>query len=176
MVDRVRQHYEIKAQRLSQGKKYRIWKNNRTLIAMLLYSFGCFPSIFLLGVLRIAKADERAGVTYGYSILFFTGKLTFYTAALIFQPALLGSLLSGGKSNNKLKIQRMIRLGYVSQYVTFTLSIVAAIAPLIIIADTSKGVTEIAQIVYIVSIFASLERLAVLCLILREISCKSSRN
>ena len=153
-MDRIRQHYEIRAQRAAQGKKYRVWKNNRTLIAMLLYSFGCFPSILILGILRIAKEDERAGVTFGYSILFFTGKLTFYLAALIFQPALLGSLLSGGKSNNKQKIARMIRLGYVSQYVTFTFSVVAAVAPLIIIADPDKGVTEIAQIVYIVSRFA----------------------
>lgn len=160
--DRIHLHYEMKSQRLAQGKPYTIWKNNRTLLAMLLYSFGCFPSILILGILRIAKDDERAGVTFGYSFLFFTGKFSFYLAVLIFQPALLASLLSGGKGN-AVKVKRMIQLGYTSQYVTFVLSIVAAIAPIVIIADPEKGVTELAQYVYVIYFVLQVTSMVILC-------------
>lgn len=97
-------------------------RKNRGLLASLLLLFGGFPIMVVTGLLRIAKPDERVGVTLGLTLMFFLVKLVFYTANWLYSPALLTSLLKG-TNYRKDRLAQLIRINEVGSTIVAFLSI-----------------------------------------------------
>ena len=91
-----------------RGRRAR-FRDNRGLIAALTHSFLTFPGIVIYGIIRIAKPDERVGVTATATVFFFVTKTAFYFSGWAFQPALLASILQGQKYGRK-RIDKLVRL------------------------------------------------------------------
>jgi hypothetical protein len=97
---RWRQHKELVRSKACEGGRYRL-RQNRGLVACM---SACCCTLFVLsyGVLQQVWPDSRLGRDLGVTLSFAGGKMTFYGAVWLFQPALLRSVLAGKRETASL--------------------------------------------------------------------------
>ena len=134
--------YSERKERMRQRGRKEQLRKNRGLLASLLLLFGGFPVMIASGLLRIAKPDERVGVTFGLTLMFFLVKMVFYTANWLYSPALLTSLLKG-TNYRKDRMAQLVRINEVGSTLVAILSVTFGAVPFAAyLADGELGYSE----------------------------------
>ncbi|GBG31999.1 Teneurin-2 [Hondaea fermentalgiana] len=138
---RWKRHWEQVEKHEARGQRYRI-RDNRGLLAILVFLVLDAPAGFLLGIIMMATEDQRVGLSWGVTILFFLVSLGFYLMVFFFQPQLLALILRGCRAKESV-VQAAKNWGLAS----LSFSIIAAALPFITLLF-SDGRDVTAQAVY----------------------------
>lgn len=150
---RYKQHVEQRNLKRAAGKEYGL-KNNRGLIACLWYYGLCWPSILAAGIVMQIDPLQRIGLDLPITIIFITGKIGFYGATWLFQPALLATILKG-KSNTK----QLAKLNDVGSALICAWASLLGFVPLATKFGTEQGRGDLATIVYYIVMLGTLFQL-----------------
>lgn len=127
-----------------RGRRAKL-RENRGLIAALTHSFITFPCIVIYSIIRIAKPDERVGITVTASVFFFVTKAAFYFSGWAFQPALLASILQGQKYGRK-RIEQLVRLNNRINFGLMIMSCITGVYAFLPLFTENDKVDETAKI------------------------------
>lgn len=134
----------------ASGKSISI-RQNRGLVAILFYEFWVFPALLICAAVKIAKDDERVGITPLITVLFAMVKIGFYFGvAYMFQPSLIRTLLQSGSLKRNKKIQRLILLSDAFARLNLFFSVTFSFVPFITLFNSEEldRPAEIAWIIY----------------------------
>ncbi len=88
----------IKEAKAKRGESYPLIKNPGSLTNIVWFGIG-LPSLVIFSILKIARPEERIGITLGVSICYFLVRIAFYVCALLFQPSLLAAVVAGADAS-----------------------------------------------------------------------------
>ncbi|GBG27973.1 Hypothetical Protein FCC1311_041962 [Hondaea fermentalgiana] len=141
------QHLQLVEQSNARGKRYTLY-DNKGFCAIVVGLLVSFPGTLGVAIIRMVSNYERVGLTWPVTIFFALSKTGFYTAAYLFQPQLLATILRGSKLH---RVQdRLVRLAKAWGISNAIVSITLSYVPFITVALSSDGRDRVAQIVYFV--------------------------
>lgn len=147
-LQRYRDYKARKDQLQMRGQSYPITKN-RGLMTILCYQLVVTPGLIAMCILKIVDTDQRIGVTFGVTFLFFVIKTGFYGATTLFQPALIKTMLRGNGFGNKEKINKIVRVSNTAAIINFISSSLISLLPFVTLYAAEGEITPLSELVWI---------------------------
>uniref|UniRef100_A0A7S3LQM8 Epidermal growth factor-like domain-containing protein n=1 Tax=Aplanochytrium stocchinoi TaxID=215587 RepID=A0A7S3LQM8_9STRA len=148
MYERYADFREVQQDGKMNGRRIPI-TSNKGVLAIVLYEGVMVPSLIAMIVTKLVADNERIGVTFTVTFLFFLTKAAFYGSAMLFQPALVAALMraaSFGTSQSG-AVERLIRFNNISSFFNWMGSSLLGILPFVTYANGGKW-DETAEIVW----------------------------